>query len=154
MNYNEKILELIKSLINLTDKKTIQWMPIPDYMDISKNRSLKRYLIENNSYIYSFEGIPIIEEYSSYTGAVNGGQVFLFTFVKENKSILNNGPFKGSKEYHYVCAIQANTLNEIVVLSNESNFQDELKVLKDRIEATTIEADYFLESIINLSDEN
>jgi hypothetical protein len=154
MNYNEKILKFIESLINLTDKQKIQWMPISDYMDISKNRSLKRYLVDKNSYLNSIDSVPIIEEHSSYVGTVGGGQVYLFTFVKTKYIRLNAGIPKVEKEYSYISAMQVNSLKDIVILSEESKFQEELKTLKDKINGPNIQSDYFLDSIIKFSDEN
>lgn len=148
MNYNEKVRRLVESLDNLTEKNLVQWIPISEYMDSVKNRYLKRYLIEFNSYVYDFYEAPYIEEYRSYCATINGGIAYLFTFA------VYEGYGKSNKKNYYICAIQSSIRSEVIALTDESIFQNELQQLYEKIENSMLKVDVFVDSIIKLSDEN
>lgn len=140
MSYNEKVMSVINSLTKLTKEEKVQWMPITDYLDATRNNNLKMYVVRNNRYIYSFDSKPILDEYDSFCVTVNTGIAYVFSFTTK-------------QDRFYVCALQPSVSSEIVPLTDEFRQPDELKVLMQEIKNAQKSTEAFLDSIIKLSNE-
>lgn len=139
MRKNEKVQDLISSLINLTKHSLYKWEVVSDYMDKNRNERLRHYLISSNEYYDAFESKkPYLSEFNSYCVKIETGLIYLFSFYD-----------RIDDTYHYILSAQQTSSGEIIELNVDNQYQDILSSLKYHIKSQIDSIDSFVDSIIS-----
>ncbi len=147
-SYNDRTRALLDSLVNLTEKRKIQWVSVSKYACNSRNTELRMYLISNNKYIYSFGTHPIIDEGKSLCAEIESGYVYLFVYSTMST-------YSKTKQEYTICALQNSANSSITAVTSRSSFQTECETLRKKIEKELSDQNLcaFWDKIISLSNE-
>lgn len=118
-SYNEKAKELINSLYKLTLDKKIEWISLSRYVIDHDNQSLKRYIEENNSCLFSPNQLQYINEYKSVCAELLGGVIYIFAYRQNDPQI------------EYICALQKQIQEDVYNINNKNTYQYECKQIID-----------------------
>lgn len=135
----EYSVRFVKKLINLTEQGKIFWMTLPKYFEANDNEPLRKEVIANNQYAYSFHKIDhvgLVNEYKSYCSIINDGVVTLFSKQRGNDTVLDISIQTDSSHYlqRLSCDDEVDALLKDLLLQLSLKMDDGLKFIKSVID--------------------
>ena len=136
---NNKLKELINSLIKLTKNKRIEWNAVTEYLEENRNEILRRFIINSNQYYdQTIKNEPYLQEYKSYCVQFNDGYIYVFSFTNFLKA-----------ENYYILCTQNKKASSIITLNTSDTYQEDIRKLVLYIQNQFDNIDSFVDSIIS-----
>lgn len=144
MKKDDKISELIKSLVLLTRQMEISWYTLPEYLEKNRNEILRRYLITENQYYGTpHDNGQFLSEYHSYCTKINSSIAYFFQFYDNS-----------SNEFYFILGLQNNDSSNIIMMNSRSSYQNDMMALSFHIKNRNDNIDSLVDSIISKANSN
>lgn len=137
-----KVERLLQKLIEKTKEKEIVWTTVPEYLEKTKNESLRRYIINNHKYFYDWQdgdARKYLDEAKCACVEILGGLIMVFVYeIFESRE----------KSKSYSLAVQSK-IGGVVEEIPSSDYQITLERLYKFSGAVGIKTEDYIDWVIN-----